>query len=314
MLGAGAPVSGQAMADELGVTRAALWKQLGALRSRGFLIEGVRGEGYTLKGMPELSAEGIMARMREPRDVIYMDFTESTNDVAMSLAAEGAPHGTVVVADFQTDGRGRQGRPWVSSPGAGLLMSVVLRPRIALEYAAHITNICSLAAVMALRAAAGVEVSLKWPNDLMVGARKLGGLLVEMRSEPGAVRYMVAGLGINVDAARAKLHHAIEDSATSLRMESGRKFSRTDIAVAVLDALEAELELYGAADGPQQLMRRCKALCGTLGRQVTVYGPRGTLGGMAEDIDEYGRLVLRTSDGRTHALSSGDVSMRPPAC
>ncbi len=303
-------LSGELMARKLGVTRAALWKQISALRERGFSIEGARGEGYRLIGMPELSAEGIMASVSGPigREVICLDKTESTNDVAMGLASEGAAHGTAVVADSQAHGRGRRGRPWISAPGAGLLMSVILRPAIFPEDAPILTYICSLAAAEALRKATGIEVTLKWPNDLMVNDKKLGGLLIEMRTEPGAVLYAVAGFGINASTRRAAMPASIRQSATSLWLESRRKFTRTALASAILDALSNELDSY-TCFGPDAIMARWRLLCGTLGRKVTVLGPQGAISGIASDIDRLGRLVLVTPDGAKHALSSGDVTI-----
>ena len=251
-----------------------------------------------------------MVSVSEPigRDVTFLDKTESTNDVAMGLASEGAAHGTVVVADTQSHGRGRRGRPWISAPGAGLLMSVILRPAVLPEDAPILTYICSLAAAEALRKTTGIEITLKWPNDLMAKDKKLGGLLIEMRSEPGAVLYAVAGFGINAGTRRAAMPASIRGTATSLWMESRRRFARTALASAILDALSNELESY-ASLGSDAIMARWRALCGTLGQKVTVLGPQGALSGIASDIDKNGRLVLVTPDGVEHALSSGDVTI-----
>ena len=306
----GPALSGEVMAREIGVTRAALWKHISALRDRGFIIEGTRGEGYRLIELPELSSEGIMASVKGDigRNVILLDKTESTNDAAMGLASEGAGHGTVVIADSQGHGRGRQGRPWRSAPGAGLLMSVILRPAMTPDEAPMLTYLCSLAAAEALRKSTGADIALKWPNDLMVKDKKLGGLLIEMRTEPGAVLYAVAGFGINVAARRTGLHPSIRETATSLWIETRRAFTRTALASAILDAVSDELASY-ATHGPEAIMMRWRALCNTLGSTVTVRGPQGALTGIAREIDHSGRLVLVTKDGNAHALSSGDVTI-----
>lgn len=301
-------LSGEDMARGLGITRSALWKLLGTLRERGFIIEGKKGTGYRLLETPDMSAEGIMASVRGPmgRAVIYRDAVDSTNELAMRLAGEGAPHGTVMVADAQSKGRGRQGRPWVSSPGKGLLMSVILRPEMSPEEAPRLTYLCSLSAVLGIRRVTGADVRLKWPNDLMIGDRKLGGLLIEMRTEPGAVLYAVAGFGINVSARVSQLHPSIREIATSLLIETGEAYKRSAIAVAILDEISLALE-----ESPDAIMGQWKSLCTTLGREITVTGMRGTITGMAYDIDSAGRLLVRACDGVEHAVSSGDVTLAP---
>lgn len=306
LLGADQALSGEEMARGLGITRSALWKHLGSLRERGFKIEGKKGMGYRLIDMPDMSAEGIMASVHGSMGhaAIYEDKVDSTNEIAMALAGEGALHGTVIVADAQAKGRGRQGRPWLSKEGAGLLMSVILRPEISPEEAPRLTYLCSLSAVRGIRRVTGADLRLKWPNDLMIGDRKLGGLLIDLRSEPGAVLYAVAGFGININARASDLHPSIRGIATSLLIETGIRHSRSDIAVAILDEISLALE-----ETPEAIMEQWKALCTTLNREVTVTGLRDTIKGMARGIDSSGRLIVRTPDGVEHAVSSGDVTL-----
>lgn len=306
LMNAARPLSGEEMARGLGITRSALWKHLGTLRERGFKIEGKKGTGYRLIDMPDMSAEGIMASVHGPmgRAVIYKEKVDSTNEVAMRLASEGAPHGTVIVADAQSRGRGRQGRPWLSVGGTGLLMSVILRPKMSPEEAPRLTYLCSLSAVRGIHRVTGADVRLKWPNDLMIGDQKLGGLLIEMRLEPGAVLYAVAGFGINVNTRVSQLHPSIRRIAASLLTGTGRRHSRTAVAIAILDEISLALE-----ETPEAIMGQWKVLCTTLNREVTVTGIRDNITGIARDIDHAGRLIVRTPDGVEHAVSSGDVTL-----
>ena len=226
----------------------------------------------------------------------------STNDRARALLDEPGGEGRAVVAEKQTDGRGRRGRTWLSAPGRNLTVSVAVRPRLAASDAWQLAAGAGLAA----RAACGAfgPVALKWPNDLVAGdGAKLGGLLVETTIDGERVGSAVIGVGINVNWRRDEMPAAIVAGATSLASLAGVEIDRPDLLARYLDELDAELVAIEAGRTP---LARYRAACVTLGSEVGVETPRGRVEGRAVDIDDGGALVVETSSGRM-ALSTGDV-------
>jgi BirA family biotin operon repressor/biotin-[acetyl-CoA-carboxylase] ligase len=250
--GNGPFLSGAALSAALGISRTALWKKVNSLRRRGFVIEAERGKGYRLLAFPDLSAEGLRASVRGGlgSEAVFYPSVGSTNDAALELAANGAAHGTVVVADCQEKGRGRLGRAWASPAGVNIHMSVILRPGIPPRGAGLITLMAAVASAYAIEGRTGLDVKIKWPNDLMASDRKLGGILTEMRSEPGRVLYAVAGIGVNVNMRPSGFPPGIRDTATSVLKETGTRHGRTPLAAAILDALSEELEALGGGERP----------------------------------------------------------------
>jgi BirA family biotin operon repressor/biotin-[acetyl-CoA-carboxylase] ligase len=306
----GSFVSGEEIARALGVSRAALWKRVNSLRGKGFKIESRRGMGYRLASAPEFSAEEIKstARGRLGKEMVFLENATSTNDVAMGLAAEGAAHGTVVVADRQSRGRGRLGRHWVSPAGENIYMSVVLRPALHPRDATLLTLLSSVACAQAVKETTGLEAEIKWPNDVQVGGKKLGGILLETRTEPDRVTHAVVGIGINVNMRAGDFPASIKKTATSVLRETGKKFRRTPIASAIINQMDQELKRL-EKEGRGPLLARWKELSSTLGRKVKVTGGDGTLSGTAMGIDDEGRLLLRLANRRLKKISSGDIVM-----
>lgn len=304
----GEHVPGGELARALGISRAALWKRISSLRKRGFTIEAGRGKGYRLIGVPDLSPEILRSSVRGAlgRRVVFIDTVDSTNEIAMELAASGAAHGTAVVAESQKKGRGRLGRRWVSPGGKNIYLSVVLRPEVRPRQAGLLTLMAAAAAAAALKEVAGLDVRIKWPNDLIVGGRKLGGVLTEVRSEPDRVLFAVAGVGVNVNMRAGEFPADFRDSATSVFMETGRTYSRTALMAALLDAFDAELLMFREKGGGP-LLARMRGLSSTLGREVTVAAGRDTLRGVAEDLDDEGCLVLKVPEG-IRRICSGDIT------
>lgn len=220
--------------------------------------------------------------------------TRSTNDDAKDLARAGAAHLTVVVADAQTQGRGRRGRRWEAEPGTALLASWVIRPSLPPERWPVLPLLAGLACAEAVRARTGVAADLKWPNDLLVGDRKLGGILVE--AEPPA--FAIAGVGINVS--QAALPAALAGTATSIALEGGARLDRADLLAGILRSFEAALAEPAAA------LERYRALCATLGRRVRVLRDRDQMEGVAVDVDAGGALRLRTGAGE-ETIAAGEV-------
>ncbi|HTP27951.1 MAG TPA: biotin--[acetyl-CoA-carboxylase] ligase [Anaeromyxobacteraceae bacterium] len=304
----GEHVSGEAISDKLGLSRAAVWKHVNALRARGYRIDAVPARGYRLVGIPDRVGPLELRPLLNTHDlgqmIHWLEETGSTNDVAKRLAEEGALHGEVVVAEAQTAGRGRRGRTWASSPGKNLLLSVILRPDLPPSRCAELTLVASVALCEVVRRA-GVQASIKWPNDLLVRGRKLAGILTELATDPDRVHWAVVGIGVNVNARTEDFAAELRSAATSLAIERREPVARALFAAALLGTLEEWLDRH-AMEGFSPVREAWKGMSDTLGQEVRVLsGGRETVG-RAEDVDELGALVVRTATGRERVLS-GDV-------
>ena len=253
--------------------------------------------------------EAVLTTRLVGRNLVVLPRTGSTNDVAKELAARGAPEGTVVVADEQTAGRGRLGRRWVAPPSTCLLFSILFRPDLPLLKAPRLTMLCSLAAADAVKAVAGLEVGLKWPNDLIVtsgaGWRKLSGVLTETGVVGERVAFVVVGIGINVNVEPEALP-SLAPNATSILAETGRRVDRAALLAAILGGVESR---YGRLQAGESPYAEWAARLATLGQRVEVSAGEEVLVGHAESVDEEGALLLRTPDGTLHRLLAGDVTL-----
>ena len=312
-------ISGEEMSRRLGITRAAFWKKIKALRERGYVIEGSTAKGYRLIKTPEFSVEELKILVKGDfgKEIIFNESIDSTNRLAMELAEKGVPHGTVVIADRQLKGKGRLGRTWFSPPKGNIYMSVIVRPEIEPKDATLLTIMSAISCARAVRNLTGIEVKIKWPNDLMVSERKLGGILTEMKSDQDRIVFAVIGIGINVNASldafpvdvRAVAASVIEE----LRKGKGIKgdspeISRTLIIAAILNELERWFKVL-IKGGRIQLINEWKKLSSTLGRKVKVVSGKDAISGIAEDIDDEGMLILRLPSGGLKKISAGDVIM-----
>ena len=307
--GAADAISGEGLAAQLGLTRAAVWKRVNRLKARGYVIEGSPRRGYRLlavpdKLLPEEVLEGLKTRVFTG-PVHHFETLNSTNDLAKELAAQGAPEGTVVVAEAQTGGRGRLGREWNSPPGLGLYVSLVLRPMLPPMELPQITLTTAVAVVRAVRRVAGLAPEIKWPNDLLLNGKKLGGILTEMETESDRIRHVVVGLGLNVN--NPGFPPELAATATSLTLAAGRALSRVHLLQAWLEEFEA---LYGRFlnQGFPEILEEWKASAVTLGKTVTVrQGPR-EISGQALDVAPDGALLLRTANGEMVRVTSGEIT------
>ncbi|MEA3338841.1 MAG: biotin--[acetyl-CoA-carboxylase] ligase [Chloroflexota bacterium] len=257
------------------------------------------------------------------RNVIYLPAAGSTNDVAKELAAQGAPEGTVVVADEQTAGRGRMGRRWLAPPGTCLLCSLLFRPQLPPARANQLTMLCSLAAADAVEQITGLPPALKWPNDLITKSpipnpqspipqpptwKKLAGILTETGVTGKRLEFAIVGIGINANVPPDALPTLAPD-ATSILAETGREVDRVALLAALLAGVEARRERLRVGESPRA---EWAARLTTLGQRVDVTTSAGTLTGVAESVDEDGALLLRASDGALHRLLAGDVTLSRP--
>ncbi|MGE5485109.1 MAG: biotin--[acetyl-CoA-carboxylase] ligase [Ignavibacteriales bacterium] len=311
--GHGKFVSGGQLSGELDISRTAVWKHVAQLRKEGYSIVGQPRSGYALvaapdKLLPEVIRAGLDTRIIGCR-IRYVTTTSSTNDLARAMAIEGSPDGTVVVAEEQTGGKGRAGRRWQCPAGAGLLFSLVLRPDLLPPETPRLTLVTAVAVARGISASTGVETGIKWPNDLLIGGRKVCGILTEMAGEMDRVDFVVIGIGINVNLGLKPISRGAADFA-SLDVEVGKRLDRAAILRAVLREIETWYSTY-QRDGFAPVLAEWRSRSVTLGNRVTVTGPRETFEGLAVDVDDDGALIVRVDSGEDRRVLSGDVSVRP---
>ena len=298
-------VSGERISGMLGISRAAVWKHIKALRADGYEILSVTNKGYSLCSEPEnILSDRLSAALCTDhigRNIVYMNKVDSTNEEAKRRA--DMPDGTLFIAEQQESGKGRLGRLWESPRGGGIWMSLLLRPDIPLGRVSEIT----LAAGLAVCRAVGCGAMIKWPNDIVIGSRKICGILTEMSAEPdtGTINYVVCGMGINVNI--ESFPDDLKAKATSLLIETGERHSRDEIAARVLNEFEPVYELL-CAEGFGAIREEYARMCVTLGREVRVIYRKNETIGKAADIDENGTLLVDTENGRI-PVSSGEVSV-----
>jgi len=251
----------------------------------------------------------IKSRLRGDigREIFFYDTVGSTNAVASEIAPKTV-EGAVVLADTQSKGRGRLGRVWVSPPGLNIYMSIILKPDIRPMDATLITVMSSVACATALRKVTGLNVTIKWPNDLIIQNKKLCGILTELKTERNRIIFAVAGIGINVNADIDEFSEDVKSIATSLKNETGIIYSRTEIVAETLNEIDRWYKTLKVMDR-DMLLCEWKRLSSTLGREVMVVTGQGTLTGFALDLDTEGMLMIKLTSGEVKRISSGDVTI-----
>lgn len=305
-------LSGEDIGRELSITRAAVWKGIKKLREEGYEIEAVTNRGYrltnpeTMYNKRELE-QGLKTKTMG-QSIYFYEETDTTNNRARELALEGAPEGTLVVAEKQTAGRGRRGKVWESPLGTGIWMSLVLRPQIMPAEASVLTLLCGLATAEAIEAETGLSAGIKWPNDILINGKKAVGILTEMDCEMSEVHFVIPGIGINVNT--ASFPPEIADIATSLYLECGKTVSRRRLVHKVLERLEEHYETFLRTGSFAAMLEDYRKHCITLGKEVHVLG-REPFFAEALDITPEGELLVRRADnGKEEVVFSGEVSIR----
>lgn len=305
-------LSGEDIGRKLSITRAAVWKGIKKLREEGYEIEAVTNRGYrltnpeTMYNKRELE-QGLKTKTMG-QTIYFYEETDTTNNRARELALEGAPEGTLVVAEKQTAGRGRRGKVWESPLGTGIWMSLVLRPQIAPAEASVLTLLCGLATAEAIEAETGLSAGIKWPNDILINGKKAVGILTEMDCEMSEVHFVIPGIGINVNT--ASFPPEIAEIATSLYLECGKTVSRRRLVHRVLERLEEHYETFLRTGSFAAMLEDYRKHCITLGKEVHVLG-REPFFAEALDITPEGELLVRRADnGKEEVVFSGEVSIR----
>ena len=306
-------VSGTQLAEQLAISRAAVWARIEELRRVGFAIEAGPHFGYRLVAEPDtLLADDLLSRLGPTqiigRDIQVFEQTTSTNDVAEKLARDGVREGVVVFAEAQTKGRGRLGRPWMSPTRKGLWFSVLLRPDLQPQEATQLTVISATALRRAIRTITGLAAEIKWPNDLLLGGKKTAGILTELSAELDRVRHVIIGIGVDVNLDAAGYPPELRKLATSLKLAGGAEISRAELAVEILRELDSDYARMRAGDF-SDIADEWEAACVTIGRNVTVHAGDRQFRGRAEALDDDGALLIRTEHGHLERVIGGDVTL-----
>lgn len=306
-------VSGAELSQRLGITRAAVWARIEELRKLGYEIEASPVLGYRLLSAPDvLHADDLLARLGKTkvigRDIRVFEQTTSTNDVVEKLARDGVKEGAVVFAESQTKGRGRLGRAWTSPARKGLWFSILLRPNLRPQETTQLTVAAAVAVWRAIHAVTGLSPEIKWPNDILIGGKKVVGILTELSAEVDRVKHITLGVGVDVNLAASEFSPELRKIATSLRVECGKPIVRAELATAILRELDGDYARVCEGEFPV-LADEWEARCSTIGKQVMVGIGERKLRGRAEALDDDGALLLRTEHGRLERVIGGDVTL-----
>jgi len=303
-------ISGEEIGRRLRVSRTAIWKRIRHLRLLGYEIDASTRSGYRLIRSPDLltpsEVRSGLKTKRMGKVIHYFQILDSTNSKAYELALQGAKEGEVVIAESQNRGRGRLGRDWFSPPFLNLYLSVILRPRIPPHQASLITLMAAVATAEAIEKYSGLKPSIKWPNDILLGDRKVAGLLNEIQSEMDRVHFIILGIGMNLNVDESVFPKEIRSIATSLKIEKGETILRKGFLQDLLKGLEDWYEIFLKAGG-ERILKAWREKARIKGRPVRVTSFGQTLSGMAIDVDSDGALILKTDDGSQKKIVAGDV-------
>ena len=303
-------ISGARIAREIGVSRSMVWQWVKRLRELGVRVKGHPGSGYFLEKVPDILTPDML-RQRLKGSVfgkrIYHFFkTDSTNRVALELGHAGEPEGAVVLAEEQTAGRGRAGRSWQSERAAGIYVTLLLRPKLSPVQAPLLTMMAGLSGHAAIQAHTGLTADLKWPNDLLVRGKKVGGILTEMHAEPSQVRFVIVGIGLNVN--QEEFPGELGTTATSLRIETGKIESRLEVLVRLLREFENEYNRF-LREGPAGVTQKFEAVSSfARGKRVRVTSGTASYAGTSAGLGPEGLLMVERDDGQLVTVISGDVT------
>ena len=306
-------VSGAQLAEQLAISRAAIWTRIEELRKVGYNVEAGPHFGYRLVSSPDaLHADDLLARLGKTkivgRDIRVFEETTSTNDVIEKLARDGVKEGVVVFAESQTKGRGRLGRKWMSPTHKGLWFSILLRPDLRPQETTMLTVASATALRRAIKNVTGLSADIKWPNDLLIGGKKVVGILTELSAEVDRVRHIILGIGVDVNQDADEFPAELRKIATSLKVEAGEQISRAELAVEILHELDAD---YARICGGKfsQVADEWEAGCATIGKNVSVQMGVQKICGRAEALDDDGALLVRTEHGHLERVIGGDVTV-----
>lgn len=299
-------ISGEEISHSLGISRSAIWKHIQELRELGYDIVAVPHLGYRLLAIPDrLFPSEISENLKTKfigRKIFYYDTIASTMDRAIDLGMGNAPQGTIVIAETQTKGRGRLRRSWVSPRYKGIYFSLILKPKISPNQAPILTLLAAVSVCEAIKEISGLDVKIKWPNDILINHKKLGGILTELNAEMDEIRFVVIGIGLNINNDRRSLIKG----ATSLKEEIKEELGRAKLLRKLLEKLEDNYRDL-AERSHRGIIEKWRCLSSTLGKRVKIISHRKQLQGVAIDIDIDGGLLLRDDSGLIQKVMAGDL-------
>jgi len=298
-------ISGETIAEQLSISRTAVWKQIKHLKQQGYEITATPRKGYLLKTIPDVPLEQeIQEGLKTAvigKHIQYLPSVPSTNDFLKHLAKQGEAEGTIIIAEEQTNARGRKNRYW-SSPKEGLWFSILLRPRIPPQKAMLVTMIASIALTQAIHRGIGIKPQIKWPNDLLIQGKKVCGILTELSAEMDQIEYMIIGIGLNVNNTIPK---ALQSSSTSLKQSAHRHVSRVMLMQAICIAFDEWYEQLNKGF-EDRIRSKWLSFSQIKGKTVEIDREHTTIKGMVKGIDPQGALIIESEKGIQHILT-GDV-------
>ena len=304
-------VSGQDLCNKFGVSRTAVWKAIKQLKEAGYEIEAVPNKGYHIVSAPDLMNKVELESIRNTtwagQEIYYYDVTDSTNIRAKELAEEGHPSGTLVVADRQEAGRGRRGRSWDSPSGTGIFMTLLLKPEMNPNHASMLTLVAAMAVARAISKCANTEALIKWPNDIVIGGKKICGILTEMSAQFDFINHIVIGIGINVH--NEHFPEEIAETAGSILLQTGKRIRRAELIEQILEQFEHYYAIFMETEDLSGLVKEYNSILVNMNKSVRVLDPKEPFEGKAMGITKTGELIVDTWESRK-MVSSGEVSVR----
>lgn len=306
-------ISGQYISEKLGVSRTAIWKYINRLKNDGYKIESVSKKGYRLIYSPDLltfeEIHPFLTTNYIGNKILYFDSITSTNDKAKELALNDYPHGTVIIAEEQTSGRGRLGRSWISPKYKGIWMSIILRPNINTLDVPKITQVTAAAVEKSLLNM-NLKTYIKWPNDIILNSKKICGILTEMSGEINNVNYVVVGIGINANLDIEDFNEDLKEKATSIKIEENKPIKRKLLVSHILNNFETLYNDLINFNNIESSISICKENSILLGNNIKIMSRKTITPAKALNLNENGELIVQYEDGKIAKVNSGEVSIR----
>ena len=303
-------ISGERIAKEIGVSRSTVWRWVERLREVGVRVKGKPNTGYFLERVPDILTPNMLRQQLKgsmfSKKIHHYFRTDSTNRVALELGYANEPEGSVVLAEEQTAGRGRAGRSWHSERAAGIYVTLLLRPRISPVQAPLLTMMAGLSAHTAIQTQTGLQPDVKWPNDLMLNGKKLSGILTEMHAETTLVRFVIVGIGINVN--QENFPSELSAIATSLRAETGKPQSRLELLARLLREFETDYNRFLREGATSIIERFTQVSSYARGKRVRVTNGNESFVGVTAGLRPEGLLQVQQDDGTLTTVLAGDVA------
>lgn len=303
-------VSGQSLSEQLGISRNAIWKHMKDLERDGYIMDAKRSKGYRIVSFPDKVSSNTIRWGLETKwlghHIIHKEETPSTQLIGHEAARENAPDGTIIIAEEQTAGRGRMKKNWFSDK-EGLWTTLLLRPSIPANKASELTLLTAVALRDALHQLTDLPIGIKWPNDLLIGDKKLCGILTEMQGEQDRIDYVLIGIGLNVNQDETSWDTSIRDIATSLKIETGKAWDKKEIVQTLLKYFENTYEMY-LKDGFKTIKSRWEKNAFKIGETIKIKTFREEWEGRFIGISDEGALIAESSDGSPVTLYSAEIA------